>query len=130
MHLQRCHTRGEPVSSGTSITLLQNRINVYSVKSFSLLTYVYHVRLHQVRIRRPTLALKPRGDVTRNPKQGVSVAPQIDMYPTRAKRKFNLNFRRKILEHYPYPEQELIFRSIYIGLCWRVSYMKLILKLL
>ena len=31
---------------------------------------VYHVRLRQVRIRLPTLTLKPRGDVTRSPKQG------------------------------------------------------------
>ena len=27
-------------------------------------------------IRMPTLALKPRGDVTRSPKRGLSVAPQ------------------------------------------------------
>ena len=31
---------------------------------------IYHVRLCQARIRMPTLALKPRGDVTRSPKQG------------------------------------------------------------
>ena len=31
---------------------------------------IYHVCLCQVRIRLPTLALKPRGDVTRSPKQG------------------------------------------------------------
>ena len=31
---------------------------------------VYHVCLCQVRIRLPTLALKPRGDVIRSPKQG------------------------------------------------------------
>ena len=32
----------------------------------------------------PTLALKPRGDVTRSPKSetGVSVAPKMDMCPT------------------------------------------------
>ena len=31
---------------------------------------VYHVRLCQVQIILPTLALKPRRDVTRSPKQG------------------------------------------------------------
>ena len=30
-----------------------------------------------------TLALKSRGDVTRSPKTGVSVAPQMDMCPTK-----------------------------------------------
>ena len=29
-----------------------------------------HVFLHQASIRLPTLALKPRGDITRSPKQG------------------------------------------------------------
>ena len=31
---------------------------------------VYHVCLHKVQIRLPTLALKPRGDITRSLKQG------------------------------------------------------------
>ena len=35
----------------------------------------------------PTLALKPRGDVTRSPKKGVSVAPQMDMCPTKIYKK-------------------------------------------
>ena len=31
---------------------------------------IYHVHLCQVQMRLPTLALKPRGDVTESPKQG------------------------------------------------------------
>ena len=31
---------------------------------------IYHVRLHQARIRLPTLDLKPRGDVIRSMTQG------------------------------------------------------------
>ena len=35
---------------------------------------VYPLRLHHTQIRLPTLAFKPRGDITRSPKTGVSVA--------------------------------------------------------
>ena len=45
-------------------------------------------RLHQVRIRLPALALKPRGDVTRSPKPGVSVAPQNGLMPSKKKKTF------------------------------------------
>ena len=31
---------------------------------------IYHIQLHQVRIRLTSLALKPIGDVTKSPKQG------------------------------------------------------------
>ena len=40
-----------------------------------------------MQIRQPTLALKPRGDVTRNPKQGVPVAPKKDMCPAKTFKK-------------------------------------------
>ena len=35
----------------------------------------HHACLHQVQIRLPTLALKPRGDVTKSPKKGLLSGP-------------------------------------------------------
>ena len=48
---------------------------------------VHHIHLHQVPIRLPTLALKPRRDVTRSPKR-ISLAPQKDMCPLKFFKKF------------------------------------------
>ena len=42
---------------------------------------IYHVCLHQVWIRLPTLALKPRGDVTRPPKQECQWLHKKDLCP-------------------------------------------------
>ena len=56
-------------------TFIGKRI-VCNMTRFSCLTSavnlrnIYHVHLCQVQMRLPTLALKPRGDVTRSPKQG------------------------------------------------------------
>ena len=47
---------------------LLNAWNMYKSWRYSL--NIHHICLHQVRIRLPTLALKPRNDVTRSPKQG------------------------------------------------------------
>ena len=45
-------------------------------------TNIYkHVRLCQVRIRLPIRALIPRGDVTRNPKQGYQWPHKKDLCP-------------------------------------------------
>ena len=52
-------------------TLQEHEIDLRLFTGFLLKFYngnVYHVRL--CRIRLPTLALKPKGDVTRSPKQG------------------------------------------------------------
>ena len=55
--VSRCHTRGE--SQGTYITYVSAKCEY----------------------RLPTLALKPRGDITRSPKQGIS-GPTKRTYPS------------------------------------------------
>ena len=42
---------------------------------------IHHVSLCQVRMRLPTLALKPRGNITRNPKQGYQWLQKKDFCP-------------------------------------------------
>ena len=51
----------------------------------------------------PTLALKPRGDVTRSPKTGVSVVPKMDMCPTKIKKKQNNFVFGEITHHVSRP---------------------------
>ena len=41
----------------------------------------HYVHLQQVRIKLPTLALKPSGDVTRSPKQEYQWSHKKDMFP-------------------------------------------------
>ena len=50
---------------------------------------IYHICLHQVLIRLPTLALKPKGDVTRSPKQRYQWPHKKDLPPLKF---FNKNF--------------------------------------
>ena len=104
IHRQRCRTRGE--------------------------SYVYHVyHMPPQSSNKATYSgFETQRRRHQKSKTGVGVVPQMDFCSANINKKFNLNLSRKILEYYPYPEQELIFRSIYIDLCWRVSYMKLILK--
>ena len=49
-----------------------------------------HLPLQKVNKAEPTLALKPRGDVTRNPKQGCQWPQKGHVCPTKKKKK-NLN---------------------------------------
>ena len=42
---------------------------------------IHHKVLSQMQVMLPTLALKPRGNVTRSPKQGISSPIELDMYP-------------------------------------------------
>ena len=42
---------------------------------------ISHICLHQVQIRLPTLVLKPRGDVSRSPKQGYQWPHKKDLCP-------------------------------------------------
>ena len=51
---------------------------------------VYYIHLLQVWIRLPTLALKPRGDITRSPKQGNQWPHKKDLCPPKIKKKSTL----------------------------------------
>ena len=51
----------------------------------------WHVCLHQVWIRLPTLALKPRGDITRTPKQGYQWPHKKDLCHPKIKKRKNCN---------------------------------------
>ena len=59
----------------------------------SKLYFTIHVRLRQVRIRMPTLALKPRDDVTRSLKQGYQWPHKKDLCPPKIKKETNLTIR-------------------------------------
>ena len=48
-----------------------------------------NIHLNTAQIRLPTLALKPRGEVTRSPKTGVSVAPQKGLMSSKNFKKIN-----------------------------------------
>ena len=56
-------------------------------KKFILATNEPQVRLRQVRIRLPTLAVKPRGDITRSAKQGYQWPHKKDLCPPKILKK-------------------------------------------
>ena len=61
---------------------------------------MYYIHFHQMRIRVPTLALKPRGDVTRCPKQGYQWPHKKDLCPPKISRKQHVS--RNIVVDLPF----------------------------
>ena len=53
----------------------------------NLMEHISHTPPQSSNKAEPILALKPRGDITRSPKQRASVAPQMDMCPTKILKK-------------------------------------------
>ena len=70
--------------------------------------FKYHVRLRQLRIRPPTLALKPRGDVTRSLKQEYQWPNKRDMCPPKV-------FIKKVLSQYR--TKVRLYKYVYMYVC-------------
>ena len=85
-HAGRCHTRGES----------QETCNVTCMPPLSL------------NKAEPTLALKPRGDVTRSPKQGYQWPHKKDSCPPNFKKKKSCSFWENLAKSY-------------VGAPWRVG---------
>ena len=94
-----CHERTEVSFSekANSLRKLYIFLSVLKCKRFtqtSKRNICIHVRLCQLGIRLPTLVLKPRGDVTRGPKQGYQWPHKKDLCPSKLKKK-HLHSRNK-----------------------------------
>ena len=69
--------------------LMQQEVGMYSTRGGSQGMYITFTSTQKMNEAEPTLSLKPRGHVTRNPKTGVSVAPQKDMCPPKTLKKYS-----------------------------------------
>ena len=73
--IQAIHTSAHACWEVTSCMLAAKR-SPWVAPEVNLGKCTLHLPLQKANRAEPTLALKPRGDVTRNPKRGVPVAPK------------------------------------------------------